>query len=394
MSAIELRAVPTRVGEHIALPTDLAGPPASLDQEPPTRILLTGATGFLGGYLLGALLERISARVVCLVRGAEAAAARARLEKNLNQFNLTIDWSRVDIRLGAVDQPRLGWDEQTWREETKACDAIVHAAANVSFLPSFERLRPVNVDSIVTLLRFASSGRPKRLHQISTYAVFNAAEYRNATLAREQPLTGEGTGFRRGYPASKWAAERLGDLARERGWNVTVYRAGLLWGDLRTGRSKPDDIFALNLAACRTLGMAQDIDFLMHLTPVDFAAAAIATVVSRPEHTNRHYHAVTEKAVPWREVVASLDRLGCRVELATPAVWFEALRRGLPEHPEWKPLYWLLSQDPLRSFWHDANIFALPFEATQLRTALSGTGIECPTLDDDALRVYLGAFGL
>ncbi len=384
---------PSRVSDHVRLPSDLVAPTAAPADASPTRILLTGATGFLGGYLLVSLLQRTSARVVCLVRAADLATARKRLEGNADQYGLTIDFARVDVRLGAVDQPQLGWDEPTWASEAELCDTIMHAAANVSFLPNFDRLRPVNVDSVTTLLRLAAAARPKRVHLVSTYAIFNAAEYNGTTLAREEPARGDGTGFRRGYPASKWAAERLGGLARDRGWNVTVHRAGLLWGDLQTGQSKSDDILALNLDACRTLGVAQDIDFLMHLTPVDFAAGAIAAVVSRPEHSNEHYHVVTEHAVPWRDVVAALARLGHPVRLVTPAEWFEALRAALPAHPEWGPLYWLLSQDPRRSFWQDANIFGLAYDASRLRRALQGTGVVCPKLDDAALRVYLAAFG-
>lgn len=385
-------AAPAELLPWVALPDDLPAPAADAAPQPPTEILLTGATGFLGAYLLAELLARPGTRVHCLVRAPDAAAGLARLRASLAQHGLAADFGRVVAVPGAVDRPQLGLDDDAWRALAGRIDAIVHAAANVSFLPAFEKLVPVNVAGTLALIRLAGAVRNKPLHLVSTYAVFNAAEYRGLAVATETPLAGAGTGFRRGYPASKWVSERLGDLARERGWSVTAYRAGLLWGDARTGRGKPDDIFALNVAACRTLGLFQDIDFLMHLTPVDFAARAVAAVVAAPAYHNGHYHCVTEAARPWREFAATMNRLGHRVEPVPPAAWFEAFKRALPAHPEWAPLFWLLSQDPRRSFWNDANIFSLQFDAARLRRALAGTGVACPVLDDAGLKVYLDCF--
>ena len=377
---------------YVTLPSDLGDPvQGPIVTGTPEQVLLTGATGYLGVYLLTELLARSTARVVCLVRAADAAAGLERIRKGLEQFELEADLSRVTVVTGSVERPRLGLDEQAWQALARSVDVIVHAAANVNFMPPLDRLWPVNVGGTLNLLRLAGDARLKPLHLVSSYSVFNDAAYAGVATVTEEPLAGEGRGFRRGYPMSKWIAERVGDLARDRGWNVTTHRLGLLWGDARTGRSKADDVLTMNLQACLELGLAQDIDFLMHVTPVDFAAAAVASVALAPVHANRHYHAITEDPINWRDLVAWMQRDGHMLELVPPMDWYNSLCAALPVHREWTSLALLVAQDPARSFWSDANIFSMQFDASRLRAALEGTGVVCPPLDDRLVGTYVNA---
>jgi myxalamid-type nonribosomal peptide synthetase MxaA len=196
--------------------------------------------------------------------------------------------------------------------------------------------------------------------------------------------------LRSGYPASKWIAERVSDLARDRGWNVTTHRLGQLWGDARTGRSKPDDVLTLNVRACLAMGQAQDVDFLMQITPVDFAAAAVAEVALAPQHSNRHYHTITETPITWRDFVQGMREHGHAVELVPFAAWQKALRGVLPAHREFTALAMGASADPAKSK-EQNNIFAMQFDATQLRAALEGTGVACPPLDQELIGTYVDA---
>lgn len=53
---------------------------------PPQRILLTGASGFLGAHILASLLRDTAVDVFCLVRASDEDDGMARLEKSLNRF--------------------------------------------------------------------------------------------------------------------------------------------------------------------------------------------------------------------------------------------------------------------------------------------------------------------
>ncbi len=140
----------------------------------------------------------------------------ARLQANLTRYGLTADVSRIDVVVGAVDSPLLGLDEAQWLDLARDIDVSVDAAASVSFLAPLSGLLAINVGGPLNLLRLAAAVRPKPVHLSSSSSVFNAAAYTGAATAFEDPLVGDGEGFRGGYPASKWIAERLSDLARAR----------------------------------------------------------------------------------------------------------------------------------------------------------------------------------
>lgn len=379
----------TRLLDQARLPDDLKAPAAGAIAERPARILLTGATGYLGAYLLTALLDRSDAIVACLVRATDAAAGLARIQANLARYDLQADLGRVEVVTGALDQPRLGLDESIWTRLAADIDAIVDAAANVNFIKPLDQLLPINVGGPLNLLRLAAETRPKPVHLSSSYSVFNEAAYAGVTDVREEALVGEGEGFNGGYPASKWIAERVGDAARDRGWNVTIHRLGYLWGDTRSGQSKPDDVVTLNVRACLAMGQAQDVDFLMHITPIDFAAAAMAQVAVATVNTNRHYHVITETPITWRGLVQGLQENGHALDLVPFAAWHGALRGVLTSHREFMPLVLAANLDPARGA--KPNIQTMRFDASRLRDIIAPAGLTCPPLDRRLIGTYADA---
>ncbi|KJY38716.1 SDR family oxidoreductase, partial [Streptomyces sp. NRRL S-495] len=123
--------------------------PFSRQAEPaePRRILLTGATGFLGSHLLLDLLRAGDAHVVCLVRAADDAAAEQRLAEALAGYDQP--WSfevrrRVTVLAADIRQPRLGLSEERWAELARDVDSIVNVAAAVDFLRGYPSLRQTN----------------------------------------------------------------------------------------------------------------------------------------------------------------------------------------------------------------------------------------------------------
>jgi thioester reductase-like protein len=349
---------------------------------------LTGATGFLGAYLLSALLERSDATIFCLVRATDVQSGLARIQSNLTRYELVADFSRVEVLPGGVELEQLGVDASTWEKLVSTIDVIVHTAANVTFMPSFDQVWPANVGGVLNLLRLAGHTRPKPLHLASSYSVFNELSYRGVQRVLEEPLIGDGRGFQRGYPASKWVAERITDRASERGWCVTTHRLGLLWGDTRTGRSKVDDLFTQILRACLTIGMAQNLELLMHITPVDFAAAAMAEVALAQVHANGVYHEITETPITWREFIRCMQQQGHPIEIVSKAAWQAALRSALPAHRELSPLVLLGGQDQTDA---GGNIFSMQFDASRLRATLADTDVACPPLDQGLIGTYVNA---
>src|SRR5437868_922868 len=97
-------------------------------------LLLTGATGFLGGEVLARLVERSPDRdIITLVRADDAAGAQARLDATLDA--LVAPGPRASARVRAVaahlDRPGMGLSDRDRDALVDGVSAIVHCAASV-----------------------------------------------------------------------------------------------------------------------------------------------------------------------------------------------------------------------------------------------------------------------
>ena len=102
----------------------------------PLTVFLTGATGFLGAFVLRDLLvhqPRVH-KVVALVRATNHAAAVKRLTDGaVDRGAWDERWlgSRLEVVVGDLTQEQFGLDGQTWDRLTTACDVILHNGALV-----------------------------------------------------------------------------------------------------------------------------------------------------------------------------------------------------------------------------------------------------------------------
>ncbi|MGO1072599.1 non-ribosomal peptide synthetase [Lysobacter sp. CA199] len=136
----------------------------------PRRLLLTGATGFLGPFLLSDLLRDTEATVHCLIRCASAEQGLHRLQDALRALGLDqpLDPQRIVVEPGDLAQPRLGLSEQRFAELAHTLDAIYHNGAWVNSLHNYHTLKAANVLATQEVLRLASRGAPKHIHYVST----------------------------------------------------------------------------------------------------------------------------------------------------------------------------------------------------------------------------------
>ncbi len=98
-------------------------------------LLLTGATGFLGAFLLAELLAQTHAKIYCLIRAADEQDAIIRLQRQIGSYELQdgINWCRVIAVCGDLAEPRLGLSESRYREIAEQVDVIYHNGAQVNF---------------------------------------------------------------------------------------------------------------------------------------------------------------------------------------------------------------------------------------------------------------------
>ncbi|WP_128429526.1 thioester reductase domain-containing protein [Streptomyces cyaneus] len=255
---------------------------ASPDPLPPRRILLTGATGFLGSHMLLDLLRHSDAHVYCLVRATDEEAAVARLGEALKSYALP--WSseirrRITVLPGDIRHPRLGLTDDLWNTLAHEVDSIVGVAAAVDFLRGYQSLRTSNVLGALTLAELAATGRPKPLHHISSIAVFN--EVGIPSMGEDDPLAHIDR-LVAGYDQTKWAAEVALRRARDHGLVVTALRPGGIGGHTKTGAYNPQDLSSGLISAFGRFRTVPAFRYL-NAAPVDWVSRVAVAVICDPD---------------------------------------------------------------------------------------------------------------
>ncbi|HSH02516.1 MAG TPA: amino acid adenylation domain-containing protein, partial [Anaerolineae bacterium] len=250
------------------------------DYAKPRQIFLTGATGYLGTYLLHQLLATTDATIHCLVRADNEAAARQRLTASLQQYHLWQDSfaPRLVPLVGALDQPLFGLPPHQFNQLAHQIDTIYHNGAWVNFIYPYPTLAPANVDGTQTIIRLAATTTRKPIHFISTTGVALPATFDDGITITETVIDTPSPALPNGYVQSKWVAEKLITLASQQNIPVAIYRPGLITGDHRTAINKQTDLIWRLLKGCLQLGLAPDHHNHFHLIPIDAAAQAIVTL--------------------------------------------------------------------------------------------------------------------
>jgi thioester reductase-like protein len=256
---------------------------------PPRRILLTGATGFLGSHMLLDLLRHSDAHVHCLVRAVDEEAAVARLGEALKSHRLP--WSsevrrRVTVLPGDIRRPRLGLSDELWHTLAHELDSVVGVAAAVDFLRGYQSLRASNVLGALTLAELAATGRPKPLHHISSIAVFN--EVGITSMGEDDPLAHVDR-LVSGYDQSKWAAEVALRRARDHGLVVTALRPGGIGGHTKTGAYNPQDLSSGLISAFGRFRTVPAFRYL-NAAPVDWVSRVAVAAICEPDAWGYDYN--------------------------------------------------------------------------------------------------------
>lgn len=186
-------------------------------------ILLTGATGGLGGEVLQQLLSRTDAEIVCLVRARDDAEAAMRLRNRFAGFIL--DWSRIKVVSGDLEKPLMGFSRRYWRSLAASVDTVWHTAADTSGLQEPERARRRSVSAMREILRFVSWGATKWLRYVSTLSVVTCTSQTPGIIEESDRLI-KPCKVLGGYAQGKWICERM--LHRLQLPHCSIYRTGLL----------------------------------------------------------------------------------------------------------------------------------------------------------------------
>ena len=195
-------------------------------------ILLTGATGLLGRYVLRNLLATGN-RVAVLVRPDRTGTPEDRIREVL-EFARTTTGTRLpeptvlagDLRergfgLSGADRAWLSWN----------CGSVLHSAASLSFRRTADgEPHATNTTATRRLLELCMNWGIHDFHHVSTAFVCGD---RDGPILESDAC--DNRDFHNDYEQSKFAAEYL--FHESPGIRATVYRPSVIVGDSRTGHT-------------------------------------------------------------------------------------------------------------------------------------------------------------
>jgi thioester reductase-like protein len=252
-------------------------------------ILLTGATGFLGGEVLARLLEAGDRPVYALIRAPGEEEARKRLGAVLDSLGVdrAAAAGRVTAIAGDVTQPLLGMDTRRRAMLAESTGRIIHCAASVSFTLGLEESREINVAGTRRMLDLAEfcarvgGGLDSFVHVSTAYVGGTHPE----PFCESDLQVGQD--FRNAYEQSKFEAEV--EVARRAATlPVQVMRPSIVVGDSRTGWTSSFNVVygplkAFDRGAFPVLPARASSP--VDIVPVDFVADAIVALAGQPRTT-------------------------------------------------------------------------------------------------------------
>ncbi|MGW7086716.1 non-ribosomal peptide synthetase [Streptomyces sp. NPDC054871] len=348
----------------------------------PRRILLTGATGYLGLHLLEELLRRTDAEIVCLCRADDEAHAVRRLREGFADYEIGAadQLHRVRCVIGDLGHQHLGLSPETWADLAATVDVIYHNGALVNFVYPYSALKAPNVGGTQQVLELACTTRLKAVHHVSTIDTLLATHTPRPFLEDDTPLR-SAVNVPAGYTGSKWVAEKVVDVARRRGIPVTVFRPGLILGHTRTGATQPTDYLLVAFRGYLPMAVLPDYPRIFDTVPVDYVASAIVHISLDSRARGGFHHLFNPRPVTLRTFCGWLREYGYRFDI----VPFEEGRRRALETGPGHPLYPILplirdaEADPHRAL-DPKYIDELEpdRECANTLRLLEGSGIQCP----------------
>jgi nucleoside-diphosphate-sugar epimerase len=289
-------------------------------------VLLTGATGFIGGATLAQLLQSYpNCHLLLLVRAPSQADAAARVRRSLGRFiepasierglrscavicgDLTDPKTLANPRLDeATHVLHLASEKKLAVTRLEDVTHVLHLASNTSFR-SVRGVRHTNILGALALAhRMRQAPALGRFLYVGTAYVCGEESDR---IVREDDYPRLGVKHIVEYTNSKAECEMLLEATAPE-LPLIVARPSVVIGHTRLGCLPSASIFWFYRTADLLRRLTCPLDTFDDVVPVDYVAEALLHLLFKPELRHRRYHisAGESSSVTWHEISSAFSQ--------------------------------------------------------------------------------------
>lgn len=350
------------------------------------NVLLTGATGFLGTYILQELLVNTQVTVFCLVRTKPDKDALQRILESRRKFGMNdlLTEDRVITIRGDIGLENFGLSEDEYSSLSFDIDWIIHAAAHVNLILPYSGLYSSNVLGTYNIINFAITNKLKSLNYISTDAVFPSGlkDIREDTDMSLYPSE-----LRTGYSQTKWVAEQLVVKASEYGLPTVILRCGNISGATNYDSWNPVDFTLYIIKGVVLTKTAPNIDWQIELTPVDFVSSVIVSIGLKISDTaGQKYHLINTNTLDCRALWELMQDTGYKIQIVSYNTWVKNVLDESKNNTQLEPLSHLLFHlVGSKEYFSSENTY----KQDKLRQFLQTEGLTYPAVNVKLFQCYL-----
>jgi amino acid adenylation domain-containing protein/thioester reductase-like protein len=356
----------------------------------PGAVFLTGATGFIGAFILYEILQQTKATVYCLIRAESKVQAYQRLRQTFQKYlpDVEFSYARIVPIIGDISRPLLGMPKAEFEQLAESIDVIYHSAANVNLLYPYAALKASNVIGTKSILKLATYTKAKPVHYISTLDVFESLAGTGVPMIYENDSIAQGNGIIGGYSQSKWIGERLIADAKAQGLPTCIYRPGMVTGHHKTGVSNPEDLMSRLLKTFIQLKSAPNLDLMIDMTPVDYISKAVVHLSLQPTSLDQAFHLVNPNPKGIDKLILEMNNIGYSIEKVKYEDWKTALNN---ESNSLSPLKNIVTEtisgnlSRLEIWLSGSQIF----DCSNTVKGLQGSEIYCPYIKSSVVKKYI-----
>jgi len=291
------------------------------------NVLVTGATGYFGPFLLNELLQKTNCTIHCLVRGDGPEQAMQRLTENLVRYGL---WhqensSRLIALPGNIEKPLFGLDKSTYEKLANTIDSIYHCAGEINWLLPYQQLKAVNVIGTAETLKFAAYKKAKLMNYISTLGILMPLGHHHPSAITEDVDIDNFAKHPIGYYASKWVAEKMVQLLEQKSLPVNIFRPSFIGFYHQSQLVTMRHLFCEIISCCLELGCFPVYDGELQFIAPDVLAKEVVHLSFANHPLNKSvYHLNAQGILAWSTIYDLLTEQGITLNKL--------------DYPDWKTL--------------------------------------------------------